>query len=379
MKKRIDLVLIIISCALMIGLGAAFWLLPDKAISEKENRTLAKRPAFSMSNLLSGKFTADMGAYYADQFPARDALIGIKAYAELSLFKGENNGVLLTNDHYLIPRTEKANESQLAKNIHSVSVFADAVDAPVYVVPLPRPVDVFSDKLPVFYPKQLSQTLFEQFEKLSEQAGLSIIDLYDPLCDSNYYYRTDHHYTSDGAFLCYRLMADTVGYTAFDKNYFTPEIVSQNFCGTSMRTSGFYLTPEETITLYRYENDDAYEVTVEDDGSSMKGLYHWPALSSTDQYAVFLGGNHALARVTLPGADSTRPKLLMIRDSFADSILPFLANHYDITLIDLRYYKGNVQKLVAEEAFDAILIYQCLSEFDQNNGFSYLEIPYKQE
>lgn len=151
MKKRIDLVLIIISCALMIGLGAAFWLLPDKAISEKENRTLAKRPAFSMSNLLSGKFTADMGAYYADQFPARDALIGIKAYAELSLFKGENNGVLLTNDHYLIPRTEKANESQLAKNIHSVSVFADAVDAPVYVVPLPRPVDVFSDKLPVFY------------------------------------------------------------------------------------------------------------------------------------------------------------------------------------------------------------------------------------
>lgn len=49
MKKRIDLVLIIISCALMIGLGAAFWLLPDKAISEKENRTLAKRPAFSMS------------------------------------------------------------------------------------------------------------------------------------------------------------------------------------------------------------------------------------------------------------------------------------------------------------------------------------------
>ena len=106
----------------------------------------------------------------------------------LSLFKGENNGVLLTNDHYLIPRTEKANESQLAKNIHSVSVFADAVDAPVYVVPLPRPVDVFSDKLPVFYPKQLSQTLFEQFEKLSEQAGLSIIDLYDPLCDSNYYY-----------------------------------------------------------------------------------------------------------------------------------------------------------------------------------------------
>lgn len=62
-----------------------------------------------------------------------------------------------------------------------------------------------------------------------------------------------------------------------------------------------------------------------------------------------------------------------------DSILPFLANHYDITLIDLRYYKGNVQKLAAEEAFDAILIYQCLSEFDQNNGFSYLEIPYKQE
>ena len=378
MKKISEFISIFTVCALLIGFGAAFWLLPDKPLSEMENRMLTERPQFTVNRLLSGEYTEQIGTYFADQFPARDAFVGLKAYAELALLKGENNGVLLKDGH-LIPLPGEVNDTQLERNVKSMSVFAEAVSVPVYVAATPRSVDVFSEKLPAAYPRESANDLYAKYHTLSEAYGLPTVDLFTPLCESGDYYRTDHHYTTDGAYLCYLNLADRLGYTPYDWDYFTLETASDSFCGTSMRSSGFYLTRKDTITLYRYPSDGDYRVIIKEDGRTINGFYDFDALSATDQYAVFLGGNHGRADVILPDAEEERPKLLMIRDSFADCLVPFLALHYDITLLDLRYYRGNIQKTVAEEGFDAVLIYQCLSEFDQNIGFGYLERKFIQE
>lgn len=44
----------------------------DKTVSEKENRNLKTRPAFTLQALFDGSFTKDFEEYYADTFPLRD-------------------------------------------------------------------------------------------------------------------------------------------------------------------------------------------------------------------------------------------------------------------------------------------------------------------
>lgn len=373
-KKFSDLAAVTLTGAILVVFGILFWALPDKAISEAENRTLEPRPELTRQSLLSGDFTSRMGKYFADQFPLRDKFVGLKAYAELSLLKGENNGVILADGH-LIPNPPAVNSAQLERNLASISTFAEDVDIPVYTAALPRTVDVFENLLPAYYSGETAEKMWREYTELCGEYGLETVDLLEILRESGDYYRTDHHYTTDGAYLCYRQLSNTLGYTPFDEDYFTLQTVSDSFAGTSMRTSGFYLTEKDKITLYRFPGDEKFRVEA-DDGLTLDGFYDFDALDTTDKYAVFLGGNHARVDVTLPG--ETRPRLLLIRDSFADCIVPFLSLHYDITLLDLRYYKGNVQRLAAEGGYDAALVYQCISELDRKDSiFAYLELKYK--
>lgn len=366
MKRITDRIQLILVCALVPAFLAAFVILPDKSLSQAENRTLAAFPAFSISRLFSGEFTAELGEYFADQFPLRDAFVSVKAYSELALGKLENNGVVYAKEQTLITRPQ-TEEGRLERNLRSVAAFADAVDIPVTVAALPRTADVFPHLLPACYPAEADLAVWEEYGRLCAELGLTAPDLYTPLGESGQYYRTDHHYTTHGAFIAYEQLGGALGYEAYPADFFTVEQVSDDFCGTSARTSGFYGTEPDVIELYRYDGDDGYTVTA--DGQSIS-LYDFDALVTTDKYAVFLGGNHARVDITC-GTD--RPRLLLIRDSFADSIAPFLALHYDLTLIDLRYYTGNVYQLTVEEEFSAVMVYESMNELTSGN-LAYLNV-----
>ena len=158
-----------------------------------------------------------------------------------------------------------------------------------------------------------------------------------------------------------------MGYQPKEESYFTPDKVADNFCGTSMRSSGFYLAKKDEITLWRYQKDGQYNILA--DGEKIS-LYDFEKLETEDKYAVFLGGNHG--RVDIKSNEGEREHLLIIRDSFADSIVPFLAIHYDITLIDLRYYTDSVRRLTEKENIDDVLIFENISEISTAKNISIL-------
>ena len=63
------------------------------------------------------------------------------------------------------------------------------------------------------------------------------------------------------------------------------------------------------------------------------------------------------------------PSLLIVRDSYTDSLLPFLLAHYsEIHLLDLRYYRDSVSRYAEENGIDTVLVLYSLSTFctDQN-------------
>ena len=351
-------------------LAVTFVCAPDKTISEKENRTLSQLPLFNAGELFSGNYTAKLAEYISDQFPLRDTFVAIKAYSELALGKRENNSVIYGNDGVLISR-DKTEQNRLNENLKIVKEFQNATQVSVVLSVLPRTIDVFSECLPKSYSTKSDNDLWQEYYNFAQQNGIVAPDLYKPLCEQNNYYHTDHHYNTYGAYQVYQLLGDSLGYEPKDKDFFKAEIVSDDFCGTSMRSSGFYLAKKDEITLFRYDGDTKYQITADE---KQIELYDFSKLESTDKYAVFLGGNHA--RVDIH-SDDDKPKLLMIRDSFADSIAPFLALHYDLTLIDLRYFNGNVQQLVKDENFEKVLILESIAEFSTTKNMSYLRMSAK--
>ena len=178
------------------------------------------------------------------------------------------------------------------------------------------------------------------------------------------YYKTDHHRNADGAYLLYVESCKKLGVIPFEKSYFTKQTVCDDFLGTAFSRSclpEFCVSPD-TITLYRYEGDENVKITVHDTETSHLGFYDFSKLETADKYAVFLGGNYAHATVFTNGE---KPTLLLIKDSFANAVVPLLSLHFNIELIDPRYSSPpQISNLIASLQYDRALILACYESFN---------------
>ena len=369
MKNFYDKCVVAVSSAVVLVLAVLFIILPNKEISQKENRALQQAPKFTFEKLKSGEFTEQISRYLTDQFPFRDGFVSLKAYSELAVLKKENNGVIYGKNGVLIPRGN-ITDDRLEENLNCINDFANSVGKRVVVAALPRTVDVYSESLPSTYPYEDEAKIWDKLFSKTAIDGIDLLDLRKTLYKDGTYYKTDHHYTTKGAYLTYCALGKELGFKPKNEDFFNIKTVTKEFCGTAMRSSGFYFAKKDTIELYRYENDTEYSIIA--DGDEI-GMYDFEKLDAVDKYAVFLGGNHA--RVDIKNGTKQREKLLIIRDSFADSIAPFLAIHYDLTLIDLRYYKNSIKQLVETESIDKIMVLQNISELAVTKNISILKMP----
>ncbi len=368
MKNTLNRCYVTILSVVILLASIAFFIMPDRKYSEAENRNLQLAPDMTTDAIISGEFSDAFGSYFADQFPLRDSFVAIKAYLELLQGKRENNRVIYAENDTLVARGD-ITENRMSDNFAAISDFAVRNSIDLTVAALPRSIDVFTERLPADYPVQDDHTVWEDYKSKASTHSFKTADLYDILCESNEYYRTDHHYTTKGAYLTYKTLGDYLDYKPLPEDSFRIETVTNSFCGTSMRSSGFYLAKKDSIKLYRYDSDTEYDITA--DGQNI-GLYDPSKLDTADKYAVFLGGNHA--RVDISKSEQGRRKLLIIRDSFADSIAPFLAIHFDIIMVDLRYFTDNLSNIVLEEDVDKVLILECISELASTRNLSYLRM-----
>lgn len=344
MKRATDILFLALVCAIILGIGCAIFILPPNDFSERENRPLAQFPPLSLLSLLDGGFFRSVSLFYTDQLPLRESLGEMYSISELSLGKRESNRVLL-RDGRLITRPEASSEIY-SYNLGAINSFLESHPRSVFFCP-PESIEVFSSLLDGVE-LGLLNGLPPQPNEISEK----YLRVVERLGADKLYYRTDHHWTTDGAFEAYKLLCGLLGEAAYGEEHFEKITVSESFFGSSYRRSSFprSLICADSIVLYRYSGDEKFSV------GEQSGFYRYDQLGSSDEYRVFLGGNCAHASVTLDGA-TERKKMLLIKDSFANSLLPFLALHYDIEMVDPRYASPTLVKELLESAeFDAILV-----------------------
>lgn len=346
----------VLFCAFLAGFGLLHILLPDRTFSPVENRTLSKMPDFSWSALVDGSYTSKLEKYLEDQFPLRDGWMGLKNRYEYLLGKREFHGVYLCGDR-LIHKIEDASRAE--QNIAYLQKLTELTDIPVYLGLIPTAAEVYRDQLPAGA-ENFDQAAYlkKVRESVPDAVWVDMEKWMDGASGVSLFYRTDHHWTSAGAWHGYAALMEAMGEPSEPLG--TPETVADDFYGTLYSSSGVHWLAPDTIE--RYVSGEG--VTVENfEKGETHGLYVDSFLEEKDKYASFLGGNTPLYIIRNPEAASEE-KLLVVRDSYSDAMAPFLSQYFaEIHLVDLRYYRTSVAEYARENGMDRIFVCYSVENF----------------
>ena len=367
-SKIIKSITAIFLAAFVLLFAFAFLISEKQEFSEGENRYLEKFPEFTFSSLKEGKYTEMLQSDLSDHFPLRNLFMGLKAETEIALGKREIGGVYIAKDGYLIE--DYAAPKNTDKIVGQFEKFAKSLEsAEVSLMLAPTAITIYEEKLPALAPvRSQMQTRDEIYGRLD----FSTIDCYDALMgakkDNELYYRTDHHWTGYGAYAAYTAYCEAREIEPLPLERFEITEVSTDFKGTIYSKLNDAKIKADTITIF--ENpENRLTVYYEDKKETTDSLYNFEYLDKKDKYSMFLNNIHPFIEITNETADSDK-ELAVVKDSYANCLVPFLVNHYrKVYVFDTRYYKGGPSKFINEnrQITDVLLLYN-MNTLDNDTG-----------
>lgn len=361
MKKKAEQLLVIAFVGTLFVLSLLFFVLPHERFSELENRYLQRPPKLTLDNVLSSTYAEEAERYVTDHFPFRNQWISVKSVSEQARLQQENNDIYKGKDGYLFEKFVQPDDEKLGKYIGAINGFASKhPDVHTTLLLAPTSIGLYPERLPwlaPFYPQQqVNDYIGNHLNK--NITYLNGFDFLRPHAAEAIYYRTDHHWTTYGAYLAYVTYAKEQGWQPLTQDDFVIQQVSDSFLGSYHTRSQFQGLLPDTIEAYIPRKPVATDVYIADTNETWTTMYDESFLDKKDQYSYFLGGVHALMTITsdLEAQQIEQDKLLIIKDSYAHNFIPFLTNHIpEIHVIDIRYYNGSVSDYMADNGIEDVL------------------------
>ncbi len=358
----------VIFCGLLVLSIITGIITPDLDYSENEKRLLAQFPEISFESLFSGELGDNTENYLTDQIPGRNGWIAVKTMAERAAGKKEDNGVIFGKDGYLIDKFDSCNEKQYQTNLEAVKRLADTlkedcIDTRLMLIP--TAAEIMVNKLPAGVPEKSQKDMIAYAGSI----GIDTVDLTGILKNHNneyIYYKTDHHYTSLGAYYCYSGWKSSKGEKAKHVSCWKKTILSDSFRGTTYSKVNYPLAPYDIITGY-YINKK-HKVVYNDGNYTADTIYEEKYLNSQDKYGVFFNSNQATTVINGNGEGN----LLIIKDSYANTFAQFVIDEYSTThMLDMRFYRGSVEDYIKKNKIDEILFLYSVSSFAEDEYIQY--------
>ena len=396
LRRRAEVLTVSLITAFILCFSVWCLAAPKQTFSENENRALASWPVYSFTALKDGSYMSGIQSYLSDHFPLRDPFMTLKTKYEMLTGREEINDIYLAKDGYYIeayktPKQQKKIITQFQKLQDAITTDAKAN---VRLMLVPTAISTYNAKLPSCAPDRgvLRQvdTMNEIYAALPE---MQKVDAWSALqaaaaqeaadrtrtsgnagdaqpvagtgdtgsaasSAAGLYYHTDHHWTTHGAYIGYQAYCKAAGLTAIPEADFQQDCVTTDFHGTIFSKLHDSTVPGDAITLYE---NPANQLTVSypDTGEVTDTLYNLDYLTQKDKYSMFLSNLHPLVEITNATADSDR-QLVLIKDSYANSMVPFLVQHYQkIYVFDTRYYRFGPSSFINEhpDVTDVLLLY----------------------
>lgn len=348
-------------------------IVPDKEQSEEENRMLETLPAPSLTSIINGDFMEQWESYMSDQFAGRNLWRGLKVGLDRLGGSRMENGVYIGKNGQLLEDIAVPDQELFSENINAVKSFADAYpDIPATVMLIPDAACILSDSLPAFASVEDQRQMFSMVERgLGD--SVNWVDAYSILNKhktEKLYYKTDHHWTTQGAFYVFQEAAASLGIEGDVSDDYVSYTVTDSFNGVLASKSGVGLDEKEQIDIYvPTEGDDDVIVNYVDEGKKRTSLYDSSKLETRDKYGVFFGGNTSVMDIRT--MSTSQKRLLVVKDSFADCFIPFLTPYYrEIVVVDPRYYSGTMADIMDTYRITDILVLYSGNTFMTDNNIS---------
>ena len=379
--------------------------------SELENRKLKQKPVFSLESLVENRYTKEYEEYINDQFVGRDQWITLKSVFESALGKTENNGVVYGADRYIYnklldpalgenrqngagfggdgsdtPALPVVNAAQLGRNIGFLNTFAVIYPGHITAAIAPNSYGIRPEGLPAGLPNVEQQGAIGALYRQFTGDDLSTLDLVTPLREAakerQVSYRTDHHWTTEGAWVGYRAYCESRNLPYVTLEELAPlRREEPGFLGTYYNKSKNFNALPDTLVWYDIPVEDVTidgeRTVLQTDGSraEVTGLYQLEKLQTRDKYAAFLYGNNGLTVIKSGNNKAHREgetsRVLLVKDSYGNCLAPFLTYSYDeVWVADLRNMTFKVSEVLAENQFDDVLILYNFDTFQEDRNFS---------
>lgn len=365
MKRIFNIFFITIFILLIILVPLSIAFSNDREFSENENRYLSGKPKISINDILTGKYFENFEKYIDDQFVFRDKLYEMKTQLQILVGNKDINGAYLAKDNYLIEKKleNEVNKKKLQENINRLNEFTKSnTDKNIQVMIVPTASLILKEKLPKNAEEYNQNNVLDMIKDNIE--GATFIDLREQLLlhkDEYIYYKTDHHWTILGSYYAYQ---EWCKYNQINTNIndYSRETVTTEFKGSLYSKVLNKNVENDKIEIFKPIKEADYKVSYNFNKTITSSVYEFEKLSSKDKYQVFLGGNHPELQINT--SNKNGKNLLIIKDSYANSFIPFLLSDYEnICVVDMRYFKNDLKEYMNENEISEVLLLYNVSNF----------------
>ena len=363
-----DKLIIALFISIIFIIGISSLVVKDIEFSENENKVMAKFPSFDLDELIEGKYSKKVEEYFSDHVILRDTFISYKTLTEIAMGKKDNSRVYFAEDNMLVEMHKKINYNTLKENIDTINKFNSTLknkyNVNMDLMLVRTKTSIYNDKLPIFSNVNNENEILKYVYNNSE---LNTIDVSDTLFQNNkekLYYDLDHHWTSLGAYLAYLEYAKEKEY---EDVYYTSEVVNKDFYGSLYSKAINPLLKPDSVYMYNINKGVKYNIEY-DRGKSSNNVYEFNNLNKKDKYTFYLDGNHA--EVVINTSNKNGKTMVIFKDSFAHSFIPFLIKDYErLIILDLRYLGVDLNEYFTKNNVTDVLMLYNIYNFSNENEF----------
>ncbi len=378
LKKKgafISLIMIWLFCLIIFGVTGLHLITQDSKFSESENRVLNEFPKLSFATIADGSFMSDFEAYLTDQFPFRDGIISLKTLTDRIVGKNEENGVYIGKNGYLFDSQTPLDNKHIKEIGKAVLKFKEKhKDLETAFVLVPNSTYVYSEYLPDYLELPDQRWLIRDVHKQMNDDSIlwpaASKILRKNASESQLYYKTDHHWTTRGAYLLFKEICLSWGLDKSEKSIdkkFSFYEVSNTFEGTLASTSGVHDTTDTVEICVPKKSEGTYVVNFESSGEKTASLFFKDKLQQKNHYEIFMGGNYD--KVIISTVASSGRSLLLIKDSYANCMIPMLTPYFSrIVVIDPRYLTDSLDSIIKENDFSHVMYLYNINTLLEDNS-----------
>lgn len=373
-------------------------------VSDSEKRELTKFPKPTVETFFNGEFFSEISTWYADTYPFRENLTsanaklknmyGIKteefygeavvadeipdADAEIASTPTPTATPTPEPDGTIHAEPEKAGTIYIAEDrgfelygfslagadayINMINTAASQLSSLATVYDILVPTSIAVNLNEEMQTKIGSSSQEKTFDYIYGHLDASIkqVPVLDTLVEHNseyLYFKTDHHWTADGAYYAYQALMNAKGVTpsplsAYTKNEYDGFIGT--FYSYSQMSDTLKNNPDTVVTYTPTCNDMTY-IDTKNTEMSWKVVADPTDYSAANKYMCFIGGDQPYAKIENPTI-TDGSSCVVIKESYGNAFVPFLVNSYQtVHVVDYRYYTGNLVSLVRQNQIQDVI------------------------